>query len=111
MEKVYNKLVRDKIPEIIKNNNGAPIIRILDDNEYKLELEKKLHEEYLEVLETKTPKERIEELADMLEIINAIAKLENKTLEDVINIAKEKQEKRGGFTEKIFLEKVIEHDN
>ena len=50
MEKVYNKLVRDKIPEIIKNNNGKPITRILDDNEYKQELEKKLYEEYLEVL-------------------------------------------------------------
>ena len=111
MEKIYNKLVRDKIPEIIKNNNGNPIIRILDDNEYKLELEKKLHEEYLEALETKTPEERIEELADMLEIISALSNLENKTLEDVIEASKIKKDKRGGFTEKIFLEKVIEYDN
>ena len=47
----------------------------------------------------------------MLEIISALAKLENKSLEDVINIAKQKQAKRGGFEEKIFLEKVIEKDN
>lgn len=111
MEKLYNKLVRDKIPEIIKGNNGTPMIRILDDNEYKKELEKKLYEEYIEVLNTTTTEERMEELGDMLEIISALAKLENKTLEDVINIAKQKQKKRGRFTEKIFLEKVIEPDN
>lgn len=111
MEKVYNKLVRDKIPEIIKKNNGEPVIRILDDNEYKQELEKKLYEEYHEVLKTKTTEERIEELADMLEIISSLAKLENKSLEDVINIGKKKEQKRGGFEEKIFLEKVIELDN
>ena len=46
MIKNYNKLVRDNIPDIIKNNGGEPIIRILDDSEYKSELEKKLYEEY-----------------------------------------------------------------
>ena len=111
MDKVYNKLVRDKIPEIIKNNNETPITRILDNKEYKQELEKKLLEEYHEVLGTLTSEERIEELADMLEIINALAKLENKTLEDVIKVSKIKKDKRGAFKEKIFLEKVIEPDN
>ena len=111
MQKIYNKLVRDKIPEIIKSNNGEPIIRILNNDEYKQELERKLYEEYLEVLETKNEEERIEELADMLEIMSALAKLENKSLEDVINIAKKKEEKCGGFEEKIFLEKVIEQGN
>lgn len=111
MEKVYNKLVRDKIPEIIKNNNGEPITRILDDNEYKQELEKKLLEEYHEVLNTKTSEERIEELADMLEIISALSNLENKTLEDVIKVSKIKKDKRGALEKKIFLEKVIESDN
>ena len=109
--KKYDKLVRDKIPEIIKSNNGEPIIRILNNDEYKQELERKLYEEYLEVLETKNEEERIEELSDMLEIMSALAKLENKSLEDVINIAKKKEEKRGGFEEKIFLEKVIEQGN
>lgn len=47
----YQKLVRDKIPEIIKNNNETPITRILSDEEYKKELEKKLLEEYQEVIE------------------------------------------------------------
>lgn len=108
MEKVYNKLVRDNIPNIIKNNGGNPITKVLDNQEYKQELEKKLYEEYNEVLSAHVSDERIEELADMLEIISALAKLENKSLDDVIRIAKNKKENRGGFDKKIFLEKVIE---
>lgn len=50
MEKIYNKLVRDKIPEIIENDGEKPIVRVLNDNEYKKELEKKLKEEYEEFL-------------------------------------------------------------
>ena len=83
MEKVYNKLVRDNIPEIIKKDNSEPITRILSDEDYKKELERKLLEEYNEVLNTKTPEERIEELADMLEVMQSLANLENKTLEDI----------------------------
>lgn len=108
MEKIYNKLVRDNIPDIIKNNGGSPSVRILSDDEYKLELEKKLLEEYNEVLEAATTKDRIEELADMLEIIKALAELENVTLEDVIEVANVKRLKRGGFSDKIYLEKVTE---
>ena len=72
----YQKLVRDKIPEIIKNNNETPITRILSNEEYKKELEKKLLEEYQEVIEA-TGQDRLEELADMLEIITYLAQLEN----------------------------------
>ena len=102
----YNKLVRDNIPEIIKNNGETPITTILDDKSYKEELEHKLYEEYLEVLES-SGKDRIEELADMLEIIKALAKLENSNLEEVIEVANEKIKKRGAFDKKIYLEKVI----
>lgn len=106
MEKTYNKLVRDNIPNIIKNNGEDPITRILTNEEYKQELEKKLYEEYQEVLES-SGEDRIEELADMLEVIKALAKLENKDLDDIINIANQKNNKRGAFNDKIFLEKVI----
>ena len=106
MEKTYNKLVRDNISNIIKNNGEKPITRILTNEEYKQELEKKLYEEYQEVLES-SGEDRIEELADMLEVIKALAKLENKDLEDIINIANQKNSKRGAFNDKIFLEKVI----
>ena len=95
MERIYNKLVSDKIPNIIKEKKETPVVKILDDLEYK------------EVIEA-SGEDRVEELADVLEIIKALAKLENKTLEDVIKVANKKVDKRGGFEEKIFLEKVIE---
>ena len=101
----YNKLVRDNIPDIIKNNGEIPITKILIDDEYKLELEKKLYEEYQEVLNS-SGKERIEELADMLEVMISLAKLEGKDLDDVIEVAKVKRLKRGGFNKKIYLEEV-----
>ena len=99
------KLVRDKIPDIIKKNGETPIIRILNADEYKIELEKKLYEEYKEVLSS-NGKDRIEELADMLEVMTSLAKLEGKSLDDVIETAKVKKLKRGGFEKKVYLEGV-----
>lgn len=107
MERVYNKLVRDNIPNIIKDKGEEPITRILSDEEYKIELEKKLYEEYKEVIEA-NGQDRVEELADLLEVIKALGELEHKSLEDIIDIANNKSIKRGAFKEKIFLEKVIE---
>jgi len=106
---MYQKLVRDKIPEIIKNNGEEPITRILTDEEYKKELEKKLYEEYNEVLNSKG-NDRIEELADMLEVISSLATLEGESLDKVIEVAKTKSKKRGSFNEKIFLKNVIKKD-
>ena len=107
MERIYNKLVRYNIPSIIKGNVATPITRILNEEEYKKELEKKLYEEYNEVLEA-SGEDRVEELADMIEVIKYLAKLEGKELGDVIKTADEKSTKRGTFNDKIFLEKVIE---
>lgn len=107
MERIYNKLVRDNIPKIIEEKNETPIIRILNDAEYKEALEKKLYEEYKEVLEA-NESDRVEELADMLEVIKSLASLENKSLDNVISLMNVKSEKRGSFKERIFLEKVIE---
>lgn len=103
----YKKLVRDNIPDIIKSNGEEPITRVLSDKEYKLELEKKLLEECQEVLTSKG-NERIEELADLLEVIISLAKLEDKTLDDVIEVFKAKRLKRGSFDKKIYLEDVKE---
>ena len=110
MVKIYNKLVRDNIPNIIESKGETPITRILNDDEYKIELEKKLNEEYQEVLNA-SGNERIEELADMIEVIKYLAKTENATLDEVIAVANEKSSKRGAFNDKIFLEKVIENNN
>ena len=109
MKQIYNKLVRDKIPDIIKQNGEIPIIKILDETTYKKELENKLYEEYQEVLAA-NGNERLEELADMLEIIKSLAKIEGKTLDDIILIANNKNEKRGSFEERIYLEKVIDSE-
>lgn len=109
MERVYNKLVRDNIPDIIKNKGEEPVIRILNEEEYKIELEKKLYEEYQEVISA-SGSDRLEELADMLEVIRALAKLENNDLNDIIKIADEKNIKRGAFEDRIFLEKVMESE-
>ncbi len=107
MERVYNKLVRDNIPEIIKSKVEKPVTRILNDDEYKKSLEEKLFEEYKEVIEA-TGTNRLEELADLLEVTKSLAEAENSSLEHIIELANEKRKKRGGFEKKIFLEKVIE---
>lgn len=107
MEKKYNKLVRDRIPEIIIKNGGNPKIKVLDDEGYKNALEVKLLEEYKEVLAA-TGNDRIEELADMLEVMLGLAKLEDKDIDDIISAMEIKKEKRGAFVKKLFLEKVDE---
>ena len=107
MEKVFNKLVRDNIPQKIIDNGEKPYTRVLGDKEFKEELEKKLYEEYQEVLSSKG-KDRIEELADMLEIIKCLAELEHAYINDVIDKCDEKRLKRGSFKNRIFLEKTCD---
>lgn len=106
MEQVFNKLVRDKIPEIIKNNGEQSVVRELSDDEYKEELYTKLLEESHEVIESENTESIIEELADVLEILKSIAELNNKELSDVIAMADQKRLKRGGFEKRLFLEKT-----
>ena len=105
-EKIFNKLVRDNIPNIIESNNEVAITRVLNDKEYRIELYKKLKEECNEVIESKNTSDTIEELADVLEVVKAIAQLENKSIDDIINIAEQKSLKRGGFSKRIYLEKT-----
>ena len=107
MEQIFNKLVRDNIPNIIDNNGEVAVTRVLDDEEYKKELYKKLLEEANEVINS-TEEETLEELADVLEILSSIASLNNKSIEDIIEIARMKREKRGGFQKRLFLERTYE---
>lgn len=99
--KIYNKLVRDNIPEIMISNGAKPVTRILKEDEYKKELNKKLQEEVSEYLES----ESIEEIADILEVILAIIKTKNITFEELEHIRTEKVLKKGSFEKRIFLEK------
>lgn len=108
MEKVFNKLVRDKIPEIIENNGEKSIIKFLNDEDYKVELEKKLIEEYQEMLNSKTNEEKTEELADILEVVFSLAEFINVDEKKLMNIMKNKREARGRFKNRIFLEKTID---
>ena len=101
----YGKLVRDNIPEIIKQNGEEPITRILSSDEYKKELEKKLLEECKEVLEAQDDS-RVEELADLLEVMIALGKIQGKTFEDIIKVCEAKRYKRGAFDQMIYLEDV-----
>lgn len=101
----YDKLVRDKIPLIITKNGEKPIIKILNDKDFKHELEKKLYEEYQEVINSEGT-ELLEELADMLEVIKYLAKIEKSDLNEILKIAEKKNEKKGSFNNKIFLEEV-----
>lgn len=100
--KIYNKLVRDNIPEIIAKNNEICKTRILTDEEYLEELNKKIQEELKEYLESG----EIEELADLEEVLRAILDVKNCSYEQFEQIRKSKVEKRGAFKEKIFLESV-----
>ena len=100
------KLVRDKIPEIIENSGKEPIIRVLDDTEYKEELLKKLYEEYREVIESKIKEETLEECSDVLEVLIALLEYNGYTLEDLLKCRDEKKEKRGAFQKRLYLVKV-----
>ena len=99
---VYNKLVRDKIPELMEVNGDKPTYETLKDDRYLSELNKKLIEEANEFIEANDP----EELADLMEVVYAIATLKNIDLKQVEEIRKQKALKRGAFNKKIFLKSV-----
>lgn len=98
----HNKLVRDKIPEVIKNDGKICDTEILSDDDYLAMLDKKLDEELNEYYKDKN----IEELADLVEVIYAVAEARGYSLEQLESVRKEKVEKRGAFKEKIFLKTV-----
>ena len=102
----YNKLVRDLIPQIIEKQGKSLKSDILSPEDYQIELRTKLQEEVSEYLEADQDDDALEELADVLELINALAKLHDGTLEDVERIRKEKAEKRGAFEDRVFLVRV-----
>lgn len=105
--KTYNKLVRDLVPDIIEREGNECRTRILSDDEYLKMLDAKLDEELLEYHQD----QNIEELADLLELIQAAAIARGYTLEELETVRAEKAKKRGGFEKKIFLIDVTEQIN
>ena len=101
------KLVRDKIPAIIEADGKTPVTKILvDDDIYEMELYIKLQEEMQEFLDAHTIQNTIEELADIMEVVYALAKVYGITKEELEHIRKRKAEERGAFDKKIFLQYV-----
>ena len=92
------KLVRDKIPEIIKNDGKTPIVEFLSEEEFLKELDDKLNEE---VAEYQTDKS-IEEMADVLEVLFAICEARGYSVEELMQVKESKREKRGGFKDRIY---------
>ena len=97
--KLYHKLIRDHIPEIIESKGGKAQIRVLSDEEYPIYLEAKLDEEVGEYHRDKN----VEELADILEVVYALAESIGCSKEELIKIYQKKHDDRGGFKKKLFL--------
>ena len=102
--KVHNKLVRDKIPEIIEKDGKTCVTHILSDDEYIKALETKLNEEVAEYQADKN----LEEMADVLEVLQSICVARGYSLDELEAMRKKKSDERGGFKDKIYLEYVEE---
>jgi predicted house-cleaning noncanonical NTP pyrophosphatase (MazG superfamily) len=101
----YHKLVRDQIPRIIEGGGGQPITRVLDQVGYLAALRAKLIEE-AEEAQAAPDRQLRSELADVLEVLQALAAAHGMNWEDVVAEAARKRAERGGFDERIFLEYV-----
>lgn len=99
---IYNKLVRDKIPQIIASYNKTADIEILPANKFPAALNNKLLEEVKEYLGSSN----IEEIADILEVIESILSLHHISWEEIFKMKEEKKERNGGFDKKFFLRTV-----
>ncbi len=103
-EVTYNKLVRDKIPEIIRSRGADCEVEVLSPEEYLAALDRKLDEELAEYHADRN----LEELADLLEVIAAVAAARGATLAEIEAIRAEKARQRGGFEKRLFLKRVME---
>ncbi|MGF7031252.1 putative house-cleaning noncanonical NTP pyrophosphatase (MazG superfamily) [Paenibacillus mucilaginosus] len=99
----YNKLVRDRIPEIITSRGLTPNSRKLDTEEYRIELRKKLQEEVQEYLSAANDKESVEELADVLEVLHGLVEIHGSSVQELEQVRAHKAAERGGFRDRCFL--------
>lgn len=100
--RTYNKLVRDRIPEIIQESGRTCVTRILSEEEYITALELKLSEEVAELQSDKN----LEEMADVLEVLRALCDARGYSFEELEALRVKKANERGGFMKKIYLEYV-----
>ena len=104
MRQEFHKLVRDRIPEIIRSHGDTAVTRVLTKEEFAGALREKLLEEVGELRAARTQEELMGEVADMLEVLEALLEHEGITWDEVTAVQSHKREKRGGFSEKVFLE-------
>jgi predicted house-cleaning noncanonical NTP pyrophosphatase (MazG superfamily) len=104
----YNKLVRDRIPEIIEKDQKKAKTRVLNDEEFINFLKEKLIEEAKELLLAKSIEEKIEELADIQEVLEFIIKVEKLDQFEINKMKMIKNYKKGSFDKRVFLEAVEE---
>ena len=105
MKKItYHKLVRDKIPEIIEQAGNSCRVKVLSEEDYLKHLDAKLDEETAEYQQSNS----LEELADVLEVVYAIAEARGSSVEELEAIRSIKAANRGGFKKRILLEDVTE---
>ena len=100
----YDKLIRDKIPEIIEQSGKKCIIEVMDNDTYIEYLDQKLNEELAEYQQNKS----IEELADLLEVMYAVVTARGYSVAELERIRLEKSEKRGAFEKRLLLKSVSE---
>lgn len=99
---IYNKLVRDKIPEIIGHDGKTCVTEVLSDEEYLRMVDAKLDEE----LEEYHKDQNVEELADLIEVIYAAAVARGYSVEELEKVRQAKTEKQGAFNNRILLKEV-----
>ena len=100
--KVFRKLVRDRIPEIIAANGEKAITRVLDEAEFVTALENKLLEEVQEMRANKA--ERKVEIADIYEVLDALIRAYGFSKEEIMALKEKKRTERGGFEKRLLLE-------
>ncbi|MBN6886500.1 putative house-cleaning noncanonical NTP pyrophosphatase (MazG superfamily) [Cytobacillus horneckiae] len=100
---IYKKLVRDHIPNIIAGNGKSCEFNILEQDLFIVELKKKLKEEVAEYLAAMNDNDAVEELADILEVIHALAETHHKSYNEIEFVRQKKFDERGGFKNKYFL--------
>jgi predicted house-cleaning noncanonical NTP pyrophosphatase (MazG superfamily) len=109
MRLVYNKLVRDRIPEIIRSQGHQPVTYVLNDEQYQDALLAKLPEEAQEA-KAAPADDLLAELADVLEVLRALVAARGRSWEELLSVAAGKRAERGAFSDRIFLEYVEQVD-